>query len=83
MSDITFSPLNTSSEYHENNVTTITFNTPNPVNNEIVISDESVKGKSTVLVASFNFINSIVGAGIYVLNIYIYVYRYIFGYVYV
>jgi sodium-coupled neutral amino acid transporter 11 len=64
MSDIIFSPLNTSSEYHENNVTTVTFNTPNPVNNEIVISDENVRGKSSVVIASFNFINSIVGAGI-------------------
>lgn len=66
MPDVTFSPLNNSEL--ESGVVTVTFNqskdSVNGAANEDVTPSADIPGKSSVLTASFNFINSIVGAGI-------------------
>lgn len=66
MPDVTFSPLNNSEL--ESGVVTVTFNQLKESVKITANEDESaspdVPGNSSVLTASFNFINSIVGAGI-------------------
>jgi solute carrier family 38 (sodium-coupled neutral amino acid transporter), member 11 len=66
MSDATFSPLSNSEL--ESGVVTVTFNQLKESAKGVTIEDESassdIPGNSSVLTASFNFINSIVGAGI-------------------
>jgi solute carrier family 38 (sodium-coupled neutral amino acid transporter), member 11 len=66
MSDATFSPLNNSEL--ESGVVTVTFNQLKESIKGAANEDESasadIPGNSSVITASFNFINSIVGAGI-------------------
>jgi solute carrier family 38 (sodium-coupled neutral amino acid transporter), member 11 len=66
MSDATFSPLNNSEL--ESGVVTVTFNQLKESIKGAANKDESasadIPGNSSVITASFNFINSIVGAGI-------------------
>lgn len=61
MPDVTFSPLSNSEL--ESGVITINFNQTKQTESNDIDSSES-EGNSSVLTASFNFINSIVGAGI-------------------
>lgn len=66
MPDVTFSPLNNSEL--ESGVVTVTFNqlkeSVEGTANEDNSTSSDIPGNSSVLTASFNFINSIVGAGI-------------------